>query len=91
MQVTLENGCGVLICWYFMTDCRFPKKLESHDMLCELSSPVAKATDGGLKCLIRVSVKVSGLEGPACWSSTTTKEVGCPLGCCCTLGATWLC
>ena len=32
-----------------MTDCLFPKRLESPDMLVELSSPVAEATDGGLK------------------------------------------
>ena len=45
-------------------------------MLYRLSLPVAEATDGELKCFIRVSVKVSGLEGPGCWSLTTTKEVG---------------
>ena len=49
-------------------------------MWCCLSSNVAEATDGGLKCFVGVSVKVSSLEGPGCWSSTTTKEVGCPLG-----------
>ena len=47
-------------------------------MLCWLSLPVAEATDGGLKSFIGVTVKVSGLEDPACWSSMTTKEVGCP-------------
>ena len=67
-----------------MTDCRFPKKIESSDMLCELSSPVAEATDGGLKCFFGVCVKVNGPKDPVCWSSTTMKEVGCPLG------ATWL-
>ena len=41
-------------------------------MLCGLSSPVAFATDGGLNCFIGVNVKVSGLEGPVCWLSTTT-------------------
>ena len=45
-----------------MTDCRFPKKLEIPDMLCKLSSSVAKATDGGLKCFVSVSVKVNSLE-----------------------------
>ena len=31
-------------------------------------------------------------KGLACWSSTTRKEVGCPLDCyCCALVATWLC
>ena len=25
---------------------------------------MAEATDGGLKCFVRVSMKVSGLEGP---------------------------
>ena len=55
-------------------------------MLCELSLPVA--IDVGFKCFVEVSVKVSGLEAPACWSSTTTEEVGCLLGCCCALGAT---
>ena len=59
-------------------------------MSCELSLPVAEATDGGLNCFVVVSMKVSGIEGPACWSSTTTKEVSCPLSCCCALGAPWL-
>ena len=36
---------------------------------------MAEVTDGGFKCFIGVSVKVSSLEGLACWSSTTTKEV----------------
>ena len=58
-------------------------------MLCWLSSPVAEATDGKLKCFVGVNVKVSGLEGPACWLSMTTKEVDCPLVCCfCLLVAT---
>ena len=39
----------------------------------------------------RVSVKVSGLTGPACLSSITGKEASYPLGCCCPLVATWLC
>ena len=30
-------------------------KLESPDMLCWLSSPVAEATDGGLKCFVGVN------------------------------------
>ena len=42
--------------------------------------PVAEATGSGLKCFVGVSVKVSSLEGPTCWSSTTMKEVSCPLG-----------
>ena len=46
---------------------------------------MAEATDSGFKCFVRVSVKASGLEGPACWLSLTTKKVGCPLGCCCPL------
>ena len=58
-------------------------------MLCRLSSPVAEATNGFM-CFIGVNVKVIGLEGPACWSSTTTKEIGCPLGFCCPLGSAWL-
>ena len=48
-------------------------------MLCWLSLAVAEATEGGLNCFAGVSVKVSGLEGLACWSSTTRKEVSCPL------------
>ena len=61
-------------------------------MLCGLSSPVADAIDGGLNYFVKVNMKVSGLEGPACWSSTTGKEVSCPLDCCCcSLFATWLC
>ena len=60
-------------------------------MLCKLSSLVTEATNNGLKCFVGFNVKVNGLEGPTCWSSTITKEPGCPLGCCCTLGATWLC
>ena len=56
------------------------KKIESPDRFCWLSSPVAEATDGGLRCFIG-----------ACWSSTTRKEVGCPQDCCCChLLATWL-
>ena len=43
-------------------------------MFCWLSLPVAEATDGGWMCFVGVTVKVSGLQGPACWSSTTTKE-----------------
>ena len=42
-----------------MTDYRLPKKVDFPDMFCELSLPVAEATDGRLKC----SVKVSGLSG----------------------------
>ena len=62
------------------------------DLLCWLSSPVAEATDGGLKCFVGVNENVSGLEGSPCWLSTTKKEVGCPLDCCCCLLlATWLC
>ena len=29
-----ENGCDVSICWWLITDSRFPKKLESLDTLC---------------------------------------------------------
>ena len=37
-------------------------------------------------------MNISGLEGPACWSSMTRKEFGCPWDCCCRpLLATWLC
>ena len=36
--------------------------LESPDALCELSLPVTEATDCWLKCFVRVSVKVRGLE-----------------------------
>ena len=51
--------------------------------------PVAEVTGVGLKCFVSAYVKVSG---PACWSSTTRKEVGCPLVfCCCPLVTTWLC
>ena len=68
---------------------RFLKKLENPDMFCWLSSPVAEATDGGLKCL---KVIISGLQDPVCWSSTTRKEVGDLLDCCCCpLVATLLC
>ena len=35
-------------------------------MLCELSFPVPKAADGGLKCFVGVSVKVSSLVDHAC-------------------------
>ena len=44
-----ENGCGVSICWKRITDLRFLKKLESPDMVCWLSSPVAETMDGGFK------------------------------------------
>ena len=33
----------------------------------QLFPPVAEATDSGLKCFVKVSVKRSGLEGPGCW------------------------
>ena len=33
-----------------------PKRPESPDILCKLSSPVTEATDGGLKCLLRLMV-----------------------------------
>ena len=36
---------------------------------------MAEATEGGLKCFVGVSVKVSGLEGLACWSSTTRRKL----------------
>ena len=32
---------------------------------------VTEATDRGLKCFVGVKVNKSGLESPACWSSTT--------------------
>ena len=65
--VDVGHSVKIPIYRWLMTDCRFPKKLESPDMLCELSLPVAKTTDSELKSFIRVSVKVSGLEGPAFW------------------------
>ena len=40
-------------------------------MMCRLCLPVAEATDGGVKCFVGVSVKVSPLEGPGCWLSTS--------------------
>ena len=49
-----------------MTNCRFPKKLDGPDMLCELSLPVAEATDGALRCFVGVSVIVSCFQGLAC-------------------------
>ena len=52
------------IFWQLITDCQFPKKCENIDMLCCPFLPVAEATASGLKGLIGVSVKVSGLEGP---------------------------
>ena len=39
----------------------------------------AQATDDRLKCFVRVSVKVSVLEGLGCWLSKTMKEISCPL------------
>ena len=65
--------------------------LESVDMLCWLSSPVAEVKDRWLKCFVGVKVHLSGLEGPACLLSMTRKEAGCPLDCCCPLLATCLC
>ena len=35
-------------------------------MLCELSSPVTEATEGGLKLLVGRVVKCSCLEVPSC-------------------------
>ena len=61
-------------------------------MLCLTILLLAEVTDGRLmlrRGFVGVSVKVSGLEGPAYCSSTTRKEVGCPLGCCCPMVAIW--
>ena len=33
-------------------------------MLCLLSSIVAEATNGGLRCFVGINVKVNGPEGP---------------------------
>ena len=55
-----------------MADFRFPKILESPEMLCALSLPVTEATEGGLKCLIGLMVTRSCLEVPGCCLSTTT-------------------
>ena len=60
-------------------------------MLWTLSSPVTKAIDGGLKYLVRLMVKCSCLEVPACCLSTTRQHGCCHLGCRCPLRATWLC
>ena len=49
-----------------MTNHRFPIKLESPDMLCELCSAVTETTDSRLKCFVRVSVKEIGLEVLLC-------------------------
>ena len=43
-----------------MTDCIFPKRLNRLEMLCELSS-VAEATDGGLKLLLGLLVKMNSV------------------------------
>ena len=45
-----------------MTDCTFPKILDSPAMLCKLSSPVTEATKSGLNTLLRLMVKCSCLE-----------------------------
>ena len=50
-------------------------------MFCWLSSPVAEATECGSNSFVGVNVKVHGLKVPACLSSTTRKELGCPLDC----------
>ena len=54
-----------------MTDCRFPKVLESPGM-CTLSLPVTELTDGVLKCLVRLIVNCSSLEVLDCCLSTST-------------------
>ena len=75
-----EKGCGVSICWYVRTLGIATKRLDNPEVLCWLSSCCEGATEGGLKIIC--------LEVPGCWSSTTTKEVGCaddnegPDGCC---------
>ena len=67
---TGENGCGVLVAHHRL-------KLESPDMLCWLSSPVAEATDGGVKCFVDVKVNLSGLKAlDHCWSSMTRPLLG---------------
>ena len=45
---------------------------------CWLQRSVAEATDEGLKCFIGFNVNISGLEGPACSLSRSSKEVSCP-------------
>ena len=60
-------------------------------MLCEFYLLVTEAADGGLKILLWLMVKCSCLDIPDCWSSTTTYEVCCILGCCCPLHTTWVC
>ena len=91
----LEERQPVLVCqsvssWSQIED--FQRSLKVLDMLCWLSSSVAEANDKWLKCFVGINVKVSGLEGPAFWVSTTRKEVSCPQDCCCCpLVVTWLC
>ena len=54
-----ENRCSVQSVAHHKL--KILKKLESPDILCIFSLPVAEATDDRLKCFIRVIVKVSCL------------------------------
>ena len=49
-----------------MTDCRFPKLLESPEILCAFSLLETKATVGGFKTLVGLMVKCSCLEVSGC-------------------------
>ena len=79
-----------LRCIHLLVDdgCKFPKRLERPEMLCELSSLVTVATDHGLKALVGLMVKCSCLEVPGCSSLTTRCEDYGHQGCCCPLGTT---
>ena len=47
--------------------------------------------EGGLTVSAGLKVNISCLEGPGCWSSTTTKDAGCAdagLSGCCILAIT---
>ena len=59
-------------------------------MLCELSFPVARATDGGLKVLLGLIVKCSYLDVLGCYL-LTIKYVVCGNLDFCPLSTTWVC
>ena len=48
---------------------------EHRVLMCSsLCLSVTEETDSGLNCFVRVNVKVSCLEGPACWSTILERK-----------------
>ena len=69
-----------------MTDFRFPKMMESPEMLRVLSLPTdTEATDGGLKALLELMLKVAVLR-----CGLLIYSLAAAAGCCCSLGGPYV-